>query len=82
MIYPLSVECAASQHSWIRRAALAPSAGRRILLLETSGIEPDLHCLRESLQWARIDSYKTVKRIPLDPRHNAKVDYPALAELL
>jgi hypothetical protein len=36
----------------------------------------------EALPWAGIDQVVNLPRIPLDRRHNAKIDYPALlAEL-
>ena len=38
--------------------------------------------LLERLAWARLDGVILVDRIPVDRRHNAKVDYPALMRLL
>jgi hypothetical protein len=37
---------------------------------------------RTALAWAQLDEVRLVARIPLDKRHNAKVDYPALHAML
>jgi hypothetical protein len=34
--------------------------------------------LREQLQWAGLDRIVLLDAIPVDARHNAKIDYPAL----
>ena len=34
------------------------------------------------LAWARLADVLAVRRIPVDRRHNAKVDYPALRRML
>jgi hypothetical protein len=38
--------------------------------------------LRERLAWSRLADVVVVDRIPVDARHNAKVDYPALHRML
>jgi hypothetical protein len=38
--------------------------------------------LRESLRWATLDEIRVLKRLPVDKRHNAQIDYPALNRLL
>jgi hypothetical protein len=38
--------------------------------------------LGERLAWAKLADVQVVKRVPVDRRHNAKVDYPALRRLL
>lgn len=78
-LWPFAVECAALQVPGVRRAALAQQEGRRLLAVEG---EADLAHLGRALAWAHLDALIPVARIPLDRRHNAKVDYPALARLL
>jgi hypothetical protein len=34
------------------------------------------------LAWARLSDIRIVGRVPVDRRHNAKVDYPALVRML
>jgi len=77
VLFPFAVEVAAQQLPGIRRAALV--AGRRILAVEGSA-EPEL--VRTQLAWAGLERVVTLPRIPLDRRHNAKVDYQSLTALV
>ena len=78
-LYPFQVECAASGHPAVRRAALVGHQGRRWLAVEPRrGV--DLPDLRASLAWAGIDGVRLL-RLPVDRRHNAKIDYAALQKL-
>ena len=83
-LYPFAVECAARQIPGVRRAALAHQAGRRILLLEpeAGAPPPDVTSVRSSLAWAQLDEVRVWREIPMDRRHNAKVDYAALKRRL
>lgn len=79
-LYPFAVECAAMQHRGVRRAALVGHGTKRFLFLEpvgriTSLVEKEI---LEALSWASIDKVRCINHIPLDKRHNAKVDYPRL----
>lgn len=74
-LYPFAVEAAAMTHPAVTRAALLP--GRRVLCVQWAGA-PD-PTLAGTLAWAHLTEIRTVPTIPLDRRHNAKVDYPALA---
>jgi hypothetical protein len=38
--------------------------------------------LKSRLAWAQIERVLVLPRIPVDRRHNAKVDYPALDRIL
>lgn len=81
-LWPFAVECAALGDVRVRRAALASVAGRRVLAMEGAGLKAGDETLLKSLAWAEIDRLVPVKRLPVDRRHNAKIDYPALAKLL
>jgi acyl-CoA synthetase (AMP-forming)/AMP-acid ligase II len=77
-LYPFAVEAAVSAFDNVRRSALVTVDGRRILVLDADAEPPNL---RGSLAWAQLD--ETVRRpIPVDPRHNSKVNYPALLQQL
>ncbi len=79
-LYPFAVETAARTVTGIRRAALVGLNGQRILALESTA--PDAMAeLRTALAWAQLDRF-VIMPIPLDRRHNAKVDYPALLKAL
>jgi Mg-chelatase subunit ChlI len=77
-LYPFAVECAAQQIEGVRRAALAVVARRRILVYEGESGLP----VRDALAWAALDEVRRVEAIPLDARHNSKIDYPALEKLV
>jgi len=81
--YPFSVEAAASEDPTIRRAAFFSHKGRRVIAIEPNDHQhPDLAQIAGRLAWAHIDETRLWKRIPVDRRHNGKVDYVALAKLL
>jgi len=82
-LYPFSVECAAVETLGVRRAAMIGRQGRRVLILEPQkGPPPDVALLAKTLGWVGLDEIRFVHRIPVDRRHNAKVDYRALERLL
>lgn len=83
-LYPFAVECAALGQPAVRRAALVRHRGKRVIVVEPAGgvrTVPEADLLA-ALSWAGIDEVRVVRYIPLDKRHNAKVDYPALLRLL
>lgn len=82
-VYPFSVECGAVHCEGVARAAFTASGGRRLLLVEaTPGASPDLASVAALLAWARLDEIRQYAAIPVDRRHNAKVDYTALPRLV
>lgn len=81
-LYPFSVECAASKFQSINRSALMEDNHQCILALEGDGKCSDLSHLQQSLSWAGIDSIRYVPHIPVDARHNAKIDYTKLRSIL
>ncbi|MGA3048248.1 MAG: AMP-binding protein [Terracidiphilus sp.] len=81
VLYPFAIECAALQISGISRAAILSIEGRRVLAVE-SPAHSAVEAARESLQWAFIDEVRLLRSIPMDKRHNAKVDYVALRKIL
>jgi len=83
-LYPFAVECAALGVTGVRRAALAASGGRRLLLVEPLPRGPalDLEDVRRRIAWAALDRVVQVDAIPMDARHDAKVDYAALERVV
>ncbi|MEX2389174.1 MAG: AMP-binding protein [Phycisphaeraceae bacterium] len=81
---PLAVEAAAMEYPTIARCALLAVEGERVLMVEPTGANTNgwRDALLEQLAWARIDRLVVLRRLPVDRRHNAKVDYPALRHLL
>lgn len=82
MLYPFTVECAASHDPNVKRVAVVQQNQQRVLVIEWREPQPSLKELKADLRWAEIDEVRTLKAIPVDKRHNAKVDYPALSKLL
>ena len=84
IVYPFQVEYAMNAVRGIRRVALVGHDRQRVLVLETSGCSINLEtaagvgCLVEH----HIDRIITVRRIPMDKRHDSKIDYPALRRLI
>jgi acyl-CoA synthetase (AMP-forming)/AMP-acid ligase II len=83
-LYPFAIECAVSSYPAVRRAAAASLHGQRILALELDEHlpAPDLETIRQTVAWADLDAIRVYDYLPVDKRHNAKIDYPALSQLL
>lgn len=81
ILYPFAVECAARQVPGIRRAATLSLAGKRILAIEADE-STTVDAARQALQWAQLDDVRMLPSIPMDKRHNAKVDYVELQKAL
>jgi acyl-CoA synthetase (AMP-forming)/AMP-acid ligase II len=79
-LYPFAAETAVYQEARVKRAAVVARGEKRVLVVEWyDPAQPgDVEALRQSLSWARIDEVRVWDRIPVDNRHNAKIDYPAL----
>jgi acyl-CoA synthetase (AMP-forming)/AMP-acid ligase II len=80
LVHPFQIEVAVMNDPRVRRAALVAANDRRLLVLELS------HPARppQLPPWvqAQIDDIRIVRHIPLDRRHNAKVDYVKLLKNL
>jgi olefin beta-lactone synthetase len=80
---PFAVECSLSYDSAIARSALVSVRKRRVVAAQPrAGARIDARRLRERLAWANIDEVQVVHAIPVDSRHNAKIDYPRLRRRL
>jgi acyl-CoA synthetase (AMP-forming)/AMP-acid ligase II len=84
VLYPFAVECVAMTYAAIQRAAFVRDGEKRLLALELAGqwSAEEMGTLKEQLRWAGVDKIRVLPRIPVDARHNAKVNYPELAKLL
>jgi acyl-CoA synthetase (AMP-forming)/AMP-acid ligase II len=83
-LYPFAAETAVLDEPRIRRAAMVGRAGQRVLAVEFYDTRdpPSLDDLRNRLAWTHLDEVRVCARIPVDKRHNAKIDYPSLYRLL
>lgn len=82
VLHPFAVECAARLLLPCRRTVLTGQRGKRILLVEGHLDVRDGAALEAGLRWAMLDRIIGGIEIPLDRRHNSKVDYRALGELV
>ena len=84
VVYPFQIEYAVTAVRGISRAALISDQGKRVLVLETSAREFTANCIKAARCIAnkQIDRIVTVRRIPMDRRHDAKVDYASLGKIL
>jgi len=78
-LWPLQVEGAAEQLSFVRRAGLAEVAGDPVIAVEMIDPPADWQAQVEACTRARAVQVGT---IPVDPRHNAKIDRAGLTALL
>jgi acyl-CoA synthetase (AMP-forming)/AMP-acid ligase II len=83
-LYPFAVECAAHAFGEVKHAALIALGKQRMLALEL--YQPLTLARQEemtrTLAWAQLDRLLVLPKLPVDRRHNAKIDYPALQRLL
>lgn len=90
-LFPLTVETQVMQSKVVRRCALVAKKGKRILYLELnknnhdfsrSAAEESDRCQLDSLlRTLPIDQVRALRRIPVDKRHNSKIDYGELNRL-
>ncbi len=83
-LYPLPVESAAQELPGIKRAAVVKHQGERVLALEPT-VPPakmDFSALARLKAQFHICRVLLIKQIPKDKRHNSKIDYARLKELL
>ncbi len=80
-LYPFCIETAARTMTGIKRAAFIHYKGRNILALEVNASysQETENLLQQKFQDI---SVVCLKRIPLDKRHNSKIDYGALKKTL
>lgn len=94
-LYPFQVEVAASEIPSVRRATCLKFGGKRILVIEkkhhsildqlkelllrTAGLKDTIG---DAFSWLRFDEIRCVDSIPVDARHNSKIQYGRLQQRL
>jgi acyl-CoA synthetase (AMP-forming)/AMP-acid ligase II len=86
-VYPFAVECSLDGTGGVKRTAFLAHGGRRLLVAELeAGASSQASQTREKLRaacaWAHPDEVQIIDRMPVDARHNAKIDSPALRKIL
>ena len=84
VLYPFTVETAADSLAAVQRSACVRAGGKRTLVVEpaANATAAEWVLLKSRLAWAQIERVLVLPRIPVDRRHNAKVDYPGLDRIL
>lgn len=84
VLYPFAVECSARERLGGARVAVVADRGQRVLVVERGpGSAPvDKSALLSELAWAQLDRVVTCRALPMDRRHNSKVDYRALEAMV
>ena len=83
-LYPFAAECPAQDTPGVARAALVERGGEPVLVTELEADAPrnTRAVLIDALRGSRVADVLVVREIPVDRRHNAKVDYPKLRRLV
>lgn len=83
-LYPFTVEAAVLALPEVKHAAVMSMARQRVLAVELYRPQSQawIDALAARVGWAKLDAVRVLRRMPVDRRHNAKIDYPALRKLL
>jgi acyl-CoA synthetase (AMP-forming)/AMP-acid ligase II len=80
--YPFAVECALREKFPVVRTAALEWCGKRLLVLAGTDEIALAAAAWSAVEDWQMDETLVVPAIPLDRRHNAKIDYPALRALV
>jgi len=85
-VYPFGIECSAMHHPAVARCAFIDHEGKNTLVIQSSPAQPihptECQEIENSLSSLPIEQFLYLDHIPVDKRHNAKIDYPALNKKL
>jgi olefin beta-lactone synthetase len=79
-VYPFEVEAPARLWVGVKRTALVSMDGRPVLAIE--GDEAQLGVWKEAAAGIGVDTVERVEHMPMDRRHQSKIDYSTLRRLL
>lgn len=82
LAYPFAVECALRETFPDIRAAAIEWHGERVLAVAPPPAPPKLAALTEAARAFGIGRVTVLATLPLDRRHQAKIDYPALRQAM
>ena len=82
VVYPFGIECSAMQHPNLERCALVDHNGCVTLCYQGNLSESEQHALLAQLEPLSVEQVKCLENIPVDQRHNAKIDYTKLLQVL
>ena len=82
ILYPFGIEAAAMSFAEVAKAALTSVNSTTILAIETTSKDKVSLCEQIKAKLKDVDAVQVVKKIPVDKRHNSKVLYAELRQLL
>ena len=82
VIYPFGVECVAMTHEAVKRCALILHQDQATLFIEGEKTETVIEELQQLLNALPVEEIRFLPKIPVDKRHNSKIDYPELRKLI
>ena len=82
IIYPFGIECAAMSHLGVERCALILDHEQVTLFVQGTEDHEVAAELRKITAEMFVERIVFTPEIPLDKRHNAKIDYPKLRALV
>ena len=82
VIYPFGVECVAMTHEAVKRCALILHQDQVTLFIEGEKTETVIEELQQLLNALPVEEIRFLPKIPVDKRHNSKIDYPELRKLI
>ena len=82
VVYPFSIECAVLHHHLVERCAVVEHGGKFLLCLELNGQGQGLEQVKADFAEYEYLEIIQLETVPMDKRHNAKVDYPELEKIL
>lgn len=82
LCYPFAIECALRENFPAVRMAAIDWHGRRLLVVGKCCGDDEIAAIRDKARLLGMEELVCLDSLPLDRRHNAKIDYPALRTLL
>ena len=82
ILYPFGIEAAAMSFAEVEKAALTSVDSTTILAIEATSKGKVPLCEQIKAKLKDVDAVQVVKKIPVDKRHNSKVLYAELRQLL
>lgn len=82
-LHPMAVEAAVRAQLPVRQAAALVHEGRRLaIVVPAAGVTIDTETVKTALAWASLDAVLVWPAIPVDARHQYKIDYGAVRQRL
>jgi hypothetical protein len=82
LCYPFAIECALRESFTGIRMAAIEWHGRRLLVVAKRCNDREIAAIRDKARGLGMEHLLCLDSLPMDRRHNAKIDYPRLREMI